>query len=69
MSLYRTNDGDMLDDICVRHYGSAQGFVELVLDANPGLAERAPKLPAGLVIELLDVASRSLHKATIRLWD
>ena len=32
-------DGDRLDLICWRHYGSLSGrVVETVLDANPGLA-------------------------------
>lgn len=56
MARYTTRDGDMLDAICDRHYRingqSAQGALERVLDANPGLCEHPAVLPAGLVIEL-----------------
>lgn len=30
--------GETLDALCWRHYGSTAGTVEAVLDANPGLA-------------------------------
>ena len=35
---WRTTDGDMLDDICQRHYGSAglNQSLAAVLEANPG---------------------------------
>ncbi|EHK3731737.1 tail protein X, partial [Escherichia coli] len=38
---WRTTDGDMLDDICQRHYGSAglNQSLAAVLEANPGLAD------------------------------
>ena len=45
---WRTTDGDMLDDICQRHYGSAglNQSLAAVLEANPGLADLGPVYPA-----------------------
>lgn len=47
-----TRDGERLDLICFRWYGSLDGrVVERVLDANPGLAARDPaNLPARVQI-------------------
>jgi len=69
MTMYRTSDGDVLDVICLRFYGSASGYLEMVLAANPGLAERGPKLPADILITLPDIPSLPSAKRTIRLWD
>lgn len=46
---WRTTDGDMLDDICQRHYGSAglNQSLAAVLEANPGLADIGPILSGG----------------------
>lgn len=44
--------GDVLDHLCWRHYGREWDTTEAVLTANPGLAERGPTLPAGIVITL-----------------
>lgn len=70
MATYITRDGDMLDQICFRHYGSSAGYVEQVLFDNPGLAEAGPILPAGLVIELAEIAPTAIEdQTTISLWD
>ncbi|UXX41084.1 tail protein X [Wolbachia endosymbiont of Oryzaephilus surinamensis] len=42
----------MLDYICWKHYGYSSEAVEEVLLENPGLAEYASFLPAGLRIKL-----------------
>ncbi len=68
MQKYRCKDGDMLDAICFKYYGSQIGTAEAVLEANPGLAEHGPMLPAGLVIELPDIDAPQAEKA-VRLWD
>ena len=52
---YRTRDGDSLDAVCWRHYGRQAGAVEAVLEANPGLSEVGPVLPAGFVLGLPDL--------------
>jgi phage tail protein X len=68
-TLYTTRDGDRLDQVCHLHYGRlqglpapqaartarAQGTVESVLAANPGLAGRGPVLPSGVAIVLPDL--------------
>jgi len=49
---YYTKENEMLDYICWKHYGYSSGAVEEVLLENPGLAEYASFLPAGLKIKL-----------------
>lgn len=52
---YQTRTGDVLDDVVSRYYGRQDnGLVELVLEANRGLADNGPTLPAGLTITLPD---------------
>jgi phage tail protein X len=64
----RTQQGDTLDKICYRHYGHTSGITELVLAANPGLAEHGPILPSELTIALPPLFSKpSIQR--IQLWD
>lgn len=66
---YRTKAGDLLDAICLAHYGAAAVSPETVLAANPGLAVKGPLLPAGLVIELPEIAeTTAATDGAIRLW-
>lgn len=65
---YITKDGDMLDLICKQHYGSSDGFVEKVLDANYGLSDLGPVFTSGIIIELPEIDSLSPKENTIRLW-
>ena len=55
MTLYKTKEHDMLDWICWKHYGFQSGVVEIVLTANPELAEWGSFLPAGLLITLPEI--------------
>lgn len=64
---YTTKDGDMLDDICWRHYGRSDAG-PAVLEANRGLADLGPVYAAGIVILLPDLPETSTT-ATIKLWD
>lgn len=64
---YRTRDGDMLDAICRKHYGT-EAAVVAVLEANPGLSERPPRLPAGILITLPAVETTTSRAKTVRLW-
>lgn len=68
-ALYRTRSDDMLDLVCFRHYGARTGMIELVLNANPGLCERGPLLPQGLILTLPDAPQSALPAARIKLWD
>jgi phage tail protein X len=68
MTTYRTSSGDILDDLCWRHYGRQAGAVEAVLDANPGLADLGPVYPAGVLIDLPDLAVPAAP-GPVRLWE
>ena len=68
MPEYRTKDGDMLDAICYRYYGSQSGAVELVLAANQNLSRQSEQLPAGVIITLPDLPSQTKDITPIRLW-
>jgi phage tail protein X len=71
MSTYRTKDGDTVDSIAWAYYGKQSGrVVEQVLEANPGLADEGPVLPAGLLIELPEVDEKQQDANTgVKLWD
>lgn len=52
-AVWRTSDGDVVDAIARAVYGSeAGGATERLLDANPGLADIGPVLPAGLYVAI-----------------
>ena len=67
---YRTRQLDVLDAICQQHYGHTQGVVEIVLSANPGLAEHGTHLPAGLLIDLPEIQrpEQPLVAESVQLW-
>ena len=64
---YRTRDGDMLDDICLKYYQRTDVLPQ-VLAANPRLALMGAVLPAGVVINLPVIAAPKAEKE-VRLWD
>jgi phage tail protein X len=69
-SLYRTIQGDRLDMICKRHYGTERNRItEIVLSANQGLAALGPLYNAGISIFLPDIATTPVSTSTVRLWD
>lgn len=70
-STYVTKDGDSVDAIAWRFYGSTTGrVVESVLAANRGLAEYGPTLPAGVRIALPEPSTTTpTIIAGVRLWD
>lgn len=68
-TFYRTRSGDMIDAICYKFYDGVQaGAVELVYEANRGLALNGPVLPSGLILELPDLPATE-QAQTIKLWD
>lgn len=68
--IYITRQGEMLDQICARRYGTEHGTTEDVLAANPGLAALGPLLPPALAIALPDVPKPSKRAAPpVNLWD
>lgn len=69
MTTYRTSQGDTADYIAWKHYGTQAGrVVEQLLDANPGLADFGPILPAGILVQLPEFQLATDDKA-VRLWD
>ena len=46
-----------------------QGVVEMVLQANPGLASYPLELPSGLEIELPDFSEAPVASDTVNIWD
>jgi phage tail protein X len=67
-AFYRSKDGDVVDAIAWRHYGRQDaGVVEAVFEANPGLADQGPILPAGLRIELPALPDPAPREG-VRLW-
>lgn len=69
MAQYMTRQGDTADYIAWKHYGTQDGrVVEQLVDANPGLADHGPVLPAGILVDLPDVKPEDTAKV-VRLWD
>ncbi len=67
MITYITKDGDVLDAICFKYYGSTSGTVEKVLEANRHLAELGAIFNAGIKIVLPDL-SQEEETESIKLW-
>ena len=70
MKIYETVEGDMLDEICARHYleVSLDQAIDVVLASNKGLAAYGPVLPDRLSIALPEIDSVEV-KSTIQLWE
>jgi phage tail protein X len=64
---YATKYGDMLDAICHEYYSGRPGATELVLNANPGLADLGPVYPVGIIIELPELPVVE-SKSTVTMW-
>ncbi|AZB63852.1 phage tail protein [Cereibacter sphaeroides] len=68
MRYYRSKDGDTADGIAWQVYGRQDGrLVEALLEANPGLADLGPVLPAGLRLSIPD-APEPVVTQGVRLW-
>ena len=69
MRTYRTSDGDTAESIAWKVYGT-QGarITEQLLDANPGLADYGPQLPANVQV-FLPTIDTTAKAAGTRLWD
>lgn len=65
---YLSIEGDTVDLISFNRFGDVPGQVELVLAANPGLAELGPILPMGTVV-ILPVPETLAREDSVRLWD
>lgn len=68
-TVYTTLQGEMVDMVCRRVYGDESGYVERVLDANPGLAAMPVPLPIGTRIALPDLQPAAPERQLVALWD
>lgn len=62
-----TQEGDTVDLIAFNRFG-AHGMEPAILDANPGLAERGPVLPMGIIVRI-PVPLKAERELSHRLWD
>ena len=73
MAEYVSLEGDRLDLVVWDHYGGdparVGSLVVIVLEANRGLADYGPVLPAGVRIVLPEVASTPASRPTVNIWD
>jgi phage tail protein X len=67
--IVRAQQGDTVDLLCWRHYGRTDGTVEAVLEANAGLADYGVFLPVGLAVFLPELATVSVTKPLLQLFD
>lgn len=69
MRSYLSKDGDTADRIAWAVYGRQNDrLTETLLDANPGLCEYGPILPAGVTVIIPDAPEPGVT-TTVRLWD
>lgn len=67
--IVHARQGDTLDAICYRVYGTTADVTERVLRANPGLAEHGPVLPHGTPVTLPDITQTPSRAPTVQLWE
>ncbi|WP_240101448.1 tail protein X [Escherichia coli] len=58
-------EGDTVDSLCFRYYGTTPGITEKVLDANPGLCQQV-FLDAGQEVEMPEPEKKK--REMIQLW-
>lgn len=69
IQIYQTRDGDKLDRILWRHYGAESPSLEIVLEANPGLAELIHEpFVSGVEITLPEIQINAVAEVA-RLWE
>lgn len=66
-TVYRTEEGDMLDDIAFKIYHD-ETMITSILQANPGLVEMPLVLPYGVEIILPDAPIKPVQKAIDNVW-
>jgi phage tail protein X len=60
--------GDTIDLICYRYYGTTSRTVEAVYDANPGLADMGAVLPHGQRVNMPTITQTNPVQQTVTLW-
>lgn len=69
MQTYKTSEGDVLDEVLWRQYGKGSSeILRTVFDANFGLADLGPILPAGVEIVLPDIVNPTAISESVSLW-
>lgn len=69
MNEYVTSDGDTVDQVAWKVYGTQGARVtEKLLEANPGLAAMGEELPSGVVLQVPALDPKP-DLAGSRLWD
>lgn len=66
MAVVRTQQGDTVDLVALRHYGDTR-MVEAILAANPGLSAHGATLPLGVSVTLPPAEVKT--RQAITLWD
>lgn len=61
-----TQEGDTVDLIAFNRFG-VHGMEAAILDANPGLADRGPALPIGLVVRI-PVPLKADRREVVDIW-
>jgi phage tail protein X len=61
-------DREPLDALLWRSVGERAGSVEAVLNANPGLGDLGPFLPAGTEVTIPAAAIAATDRPLIQLW-
>ncbi|BBF79273.1 tail protein X [Acinetobacter ursingii] len=71
MATYLTKEGDTLDFIAYKYYGSTDNQqVEKILSANYKLSEYPAVLPEGVLIELPEqTRTPTISSKKVKLWD
>ncbi len=68
MNEYRAADGDRLDTIVFKYYGSIEAYImESVMDANPHLLDKIV-LSAGDIVYLPEIETGPTETTTKALW-
>ena len=66
MITYVTKEGDVLDWIVWRHYGTIS-VLEKVMEANPKITDE--RLAAGIEVKLPYIETAKKNKGEIKLWN
>lgn len=61
--------GETLDELVWRMIGIGSPAVELVLDANRGLAALGPRLPEGTLVHFPAIDAAPVQLDQVQLWD
>lgn len=68
--IIRALQGDTVDLICYRYYGTTKNVTEAVYEENPGLAELGSVLPHGQLVTLPAIEKTPQGEENrLNLWD